>query len=248
MVVGPSGSERARTTLAFLRRRIASGEWPVNTRIPTEPQLMELIGVGKTTVREAVRSLASLGMLETLPGRGTFVRSRTPVSSVFTDYVSDFGLDDLLVFRRAIEVEAAQQAAQRRTAEQLDALRAAHARDGSHDVDYPARASAPVAGRRSPGQFHAVLFEASGSGLLAALYGGVMASVRRALDRADLVYDESPEQRLAHHGAILDAIERQDAADAARAMAVHVDTDLIAAPESPPQSAPRRPARAQQLP
>ena len=107
----PSGSERARRALAFLRHQIVSGQWPINSRIPIEAELMELMGVGKTTVREAVRSLASVGMLETLPGRGTFVRSRTPVSAVLTDTLDEYDLAELLVFRRALEVEAVQQAA-----------------------------------------------------------------------------------------------------------------------------------------
>ena len=229
MVNGPSGSERARTTLAYLRRHIARGDWPVNSRIPTETELMELIGVGKTTVREAVRSLASLGMLETLPGRGTFVRSRTPVSSVVTDYLSDFELGDLLVFRRALEIEAAKQAAQRRTAEQVEALRAAHERDTPQDIDYPSRPPERPMPGRSPGQFHATLFDASGSRLLAALYGGVMASVRRGLDRGDLVYHEAAQLRHADHAAVLAAIEQQDVIGAARAMSTHVDRDLVPA-------------------
>lgn len=66
---------------AGVRQKITSGEWPINSKIPTEPELMRLLGVGKTTVREAVRSLASLGVLEPLPGIGTFVRSRMPVST-----------------------------------------------------------------------------------------------------------------------------------------------------------------------
>ena len=68
-----TGSDRARSTLAYLRRHITTGAWPVGSRIPIEPELTEQIGVGRSTVREAVRSLASIGMLETLPGRGTFV-------------------------------------------------------------------------------------------------------------------------------------------------------------------------------
>ena len=77
-----SGSDRARTTVAYLRRRIISGDWPVGSRIPTESELMESLAVGRTTIREAVRSLATMGMLETAPSRGTFVRSRLPASSV----------------------------------------------------------------------------------------------------------------------------------------------------------------------
>ena len=52
-----SGSQKANDTLGFLRSKISSGEWPIDELIPKEPELMELIGVGKSTVREAVRSL-----------------------------------------------------------------------------------------------------------------------------------------------------------------------------------------------
>ncbi|GAA5030702.1 FadR/GntR family transcriptional regulator [Microbacterium fluvii] len=231
---GGVGSARALETLAFLRRKITSGEWPINRRIPTEQELMELLGVGKTTVREAVRSLASLGMLEPLPGRGTFVRSRTPVSSLITDYISDFELADLLVFRRALEVEAAQQAARLRTEEQLASLREAHGADSPRDVDYPA------SGRgRGTGPFHATVFDASGSALLTALYAGVMASLRRAIDRGQLVYAGEAQVRLGDHGEVLAAIEAHDVERAAKAMALHVDRDFrLVSPEAQNEAQP----------
>ena len=119
------GSDRARRSLAYLRHRISSGEWPINSKIPTETELMQLLGVGKTTVREAVRALASVGMLEPLPGIGTFVRSRVPVSSLLTDYIAEFSVGEVLGYRRALEMEAAQQAALHRTDEQLAAMRRA---------------------------------------------------------------------------------------------------------------------------
>ncbi|WP_159501313.1 FadR/GntR family transcriptional regulator [Microbacterium sp. 18062] len=221
-----SGSARARTTLAFLRRNIASGEWPINSRIPTEPELMTMLEVGKTTVREAVRSLASLGMLETLPGRGTFVRSRTPVSSVLTEYLGDYDTADLLVYRRALEVEAAHRAALNRTEPQLDALREVLERSASarRDVDYP-----PVPERgRTPGQFHFLIMEASGSRLLPGVYAGVMAVLRHALDRGEVAYGADEDVRQTDHDRIVAAIAEQDPSAAARAMAAHVDRDLIA--------------------
>ncbi|MFT4306433.1 MAG: GntR family transcriptional regulator [Microbacterium sp.] len=220
MVAG-SGSTRARTALGYLRRRITGGDWPVNSRIPTETELMGILGVGRTTVREAVRSLASVGMLETLPGRGTFVRARTPASSMLTDYLADVELADVLTLRRALEVEAAGQAAIHRSEDQFAALRAAH-RTTTRDVDYPTRPE------RGHGQlpFHAALFEASGSTLLPALYGGVMASLRRAIDRGQVVYADSAERRRLDHETILAAIEAQDAVAAAREMSTHVDHDL----------------------
>ena len=224
----PSGSQRARRTLAFLRHQIASGQWPINSRIPIETELMELLGVGKTTVREAVRSLASVGMLETLPGRGTFVRSRTPVSAVLTDTLAEFELADLLVFRRALEVEAVQQAAARRSAAQLAGLRQSHDHDLPTDPDYPGR----VERGRTPGQFHFLIFEAGGNPLLTSMYAVTMAALRQAVDRGDLGYGATEDLRRADHAAVLAAIEAGDSAAAGAAMAQHVDRDLVIRPPS----------------
>jgi DNA-binding FadR family transcriptional regulator len=222
------GTSLAQTTLAYLQGKISSGEWPVNSRIPTEPELMELIGVGRTTVREAVRSLANLGMLETLVSRGTFVRSRMPVSSVLADFIAHHALADLLGTRRALEVEGARLAALHATPALREALVAAH------DADLPGRAACagPGAGAergRTPGQFHSVLLEASGNTLLAELYAGILVGVRAATDRGDLVHGASAEQRRADHGAVLDAVLRGDADGAAAAMAAHADRDLVPA-------------------
>ena len=224
MADGPQGSEMARRTLAFLRRSIASGAWPINTRIPKEPELMELLGVGKSTVREAVRSLASLGMLETLPGRGTFVRSRTPVSSVITEYVSDYGVEEILVYRRALEIEAAQQAALNRTEEQLAAMRAALERSPESEPEGP---HLPGERAQTPGSFHHLILEAGGNRLMAGLYAGVMAALRRPSAQVSLVNGAAPELRERDHLAILRAIEEQDVTAAAHAMALHVDRDLV---------------------
>lgn len=58
----------------LLRERILSGEWPAGARIPTEEQLIELYGVSRVTVRQALRNLVLDGHLERGQGRGTFVR------------------------------------------------------------------------------------------------------------------------------------------------------------------------------
>lgn len=218
-----SGSERARRTLAVLRHQISSGQWPINSRIPIESELMTMLGVGKTTVREAVRSLASVGMLETLPGRGTFVRSRTPVSAVLADTLAEYDLAELLKFRRALEVEAVQQAAVHRTEAQLAALRESHEHDVHPDPDYPGR----VERGRTPGQFHFLVFEAGGSPLLTSMYAVAMAALRRGVDQGRLGYGASEDLRRTDHAAILAAIEAGDPVAAALAAAQHVDRDLV---------------------
>lgn len=64
------------SAVAELRSAVARGEWPVGERIPTEPRLSEQFGVGRNTVREAVRVLVHAGLLETRQGDGTYVRAR----------------------------------------------------------------------------------------------------------------------------------------------------------------------------
>lgn len=221
------GSNLAQNTHHFLRRKIASGDWPVNSRIPTETKLMETLGVGKSTVREAVRSLANLGMLETIPGIGTFVRSRTPVQSLLADYITDYSLEDILGYRRALEIEAAQLATVHRSTKQLTALRAAW----ESEADDGAGSGPQVERGVTPGEFHALIFEAAGNELMSGLYAGVVASLRRIKSTGRIIYGSSAQLRHQDHQALLEAIEGQDVAAAAAAAAFHVDRDLI--PEDP---------------
>lgn len=220
----PSGSQKARNTLAYLRSQITSGSWRVGELIPKEPELMELIGVGKSTVREAVRALATLGMLQTVPGVGTFVRARTPVSSILTDFLSDHDLEEVLVYRRSLEIEAAQTAAIKRSEEQLAALRASYARSlEANESEGGCERCNDITREDS---FHRHIVEASGSRLLLDLYTGVMQALNEAGARGLIFLGATRETLLADHGALLQAIEARNVRDAAHAMALHADRDL----------------------
>ena len=220
-----SGTERARTTLAYLRRRITTGDWAVGSRIPIEPELTEILGVGRSTVREAVRSLASIGMLETLPGRGTFVRSSTPTSAVLSEFLTAYTLEELLSYRRALEVEAAQQAALHRTEEDLEALEAAVAtplRAEGCPVHHGPELSTDLAAR-----FHYLLFDAAKNRLLASLYAGITEKLAEPAHRERLTHAGDADSMQSEHERIVDAVRRQDFIDAVHAMADHMDNDLV---------------------
>ena len=58
-----------------LREQITSGAWPIGARLPSEATLAAELGVGRSTIREAIRALASTGMVESRQGAGTFVRA-----------------------------------------------------------------------------------------------------------------------------------------------------------------------------
>src|ERR1700760_2897957 len=63
-----------------MRDAIRTGDWAVDQRIPPEPELVTVLGVGRNTVREAVRALSHAGLLEVRQGDGTFVRATSELS------------------------------------------------------------------------------------------------------------------------------------------------------------------------
>jgi len=127
------------SAVAQLRARIRSGEWPVGTRIPPEPALAELLGVGRNTVREAVQSLVHAGLVERRQGSGTYVLSSSELAVTMGRQIANAHQRDVLEVRRSLEVEAARLAARRRTQGDCATLlrlrdeRAVASRDG--DVD-----------------------------------------------------------------------------------------------------------------
>ncbi|SDD55092.1 transcriptional regulator, GntR family [Sanguibacter gelidistatuariae] len=106
-----------------LRKHIISGDWPVGSKIPTEPALTELLGVGRNTVREAVQSLVHAGLLARRQGSGTYVLSDSELTVVMGRQIADANHQHVLEVRRSLEVEAARLAARRRTDEDIAALR-----------------------------------------------------------------------------------------------------------------------------
>src|SRR5918994_1940024 len=112
---------RVREVTERLSERIRAGDWPVGARIPTEPQLVEAFGVGRNTVREAVRALVHAGVLERRQGSGTYVVSTDELAGAVARKIGAVEVAHTVEVRRAFEVEAARLAALRRTADDLAA-------------------------------------------------------------------------------------------------------------------------------
>jgi DNA-binding FadR family transcriptional regulator len=207
-----------------LREVIASGQVAVGQRLPSEADLAQSFGVSRTTVREALRVLASEGLLETLRGTsgGSFIRRfdsvrmsellRTGVGVlVGTDGLQ---VTDILEARLALEVPAARWAAQRRTAAELAILECALHRPGG---DRPA---AQVLLEHT--EFHMTLVAASHSRLLISLAQPVFLALQDIVRREGLhtvLVDPSQDQ----HDAIVDALRRGDGELAAAAMQAHLE-------------------------
>jgi DNA-binding GntR family transcriptional regulator len=66
-----------RQIAAILRRRIESGQYPPDTRIPTESELMDAFEVARTTARRAIAALREEGLIYTVPQRGSYVTRKS---------------------------------------------------------------------------------------------------------------------------------------------------------------------------
>jgi DNA-binding GntR family transcriptional regulator len=66
-----------RQIAAILRRRIQSGQYPPDTRIPTESELVEAFEVARTTARRAIAVLREEGLIYTVPQRGSYVTRKS---------------------------------------------------------------------------------------------------------------------------------------------------------------------------
>ncbi|PSL48453.1 GntR family transcriptional repressor for pyruvate dehydrogenase complex [Salsuginibacillus halophilus] len=108
-----------------IKKRIKSGEFPVNEKLPSETELAEIFGVSRSPVREALSVLAATGVVESKQGGGSWVR---PLQ--ITDFLEKTTLEvmtpaemiQLLETRMILETEAAALAAERATEAERKAM------------------------------------------------------------------------------------------------------------------------------
>ena len=203
-----------------LRVRILTRELLPGQKLPIEPDLAEEYGVSRSTVREALRVLASQGLVSTSRGMqgGSFISCPEPAQ--ISDYLhaslgllaesKNVGLDALLETRDMLEVPAAGLAALRRTPSQLEALRASLYEPEAATVDQRVKLSR---------KFHEVMLDAAGNLIVESLVGPIFRVLyERMVDRVP-VPGWSME---GDHQLIFDAIAAGDAAAARAEMQIHL--------------------------
>lgn len=110
--------------VGMLRSHITQGNWQVGSRIPTEPELSKLTGVGRNTIREAVQSLVHAGLLERRQGSGTYVLADNEVAVAMSRFSAGTNVAPAASLEAfgALWVGACRLAASRRTAGQAEDL------------------------------------------------------------------------------------------------------------------------------
>ncbi|MDR4534353.1 GntR family transcriptional regulator [Glutamicibacter sp. PS] len=186
-----------------LRQRIIGGDWKVGEKIPTEPQLVEQLGVARNTVREAVRSLATNGLLDIRQGSGTYVVATSELAGVFTRRMAETPSEQVTELLTELAASGARLAAQRRDETDLTRMRQLLAErelawDRGDIEDY----------LEVDAQFHRAVLAASKNQALLNLYAD-LSEVWGSMLRSRLARD-SVEERV-EHGTLLEAIEAQNA-------------------------------------
>lgn len=207
----------------LLRERIVGGEWEVGAKLPGETTLAAELGIGRSTIREAVRTLAGLGMLESRQGAGVFLRSTTPPDQ-WPRVLEAEAILHVVEVRNAVEVEAARLAARRRDDSDIEAMRRALAgRAAAGDSDDATFVDADIA-------VHRAVVEAAHNPVLSELFETFVPRLRTALIELIGVLDLHPQSQpdADEHRMLVDAIEAGDAEEAVRISRAHLD-DMAAA-------------------
>ena len=205
--------------IAKIKDLISSGEFTAGSRLPTERELTQQFGVSRSSLREAVRALTLVGVLEPRVGDGTYVTTLEPdLLLTGVAFVSDLvhgpSLLELHQVRRILEPEATRLATSRLTDEdivRLDAcLQQMEAADGAQDY-----IEADMA-------FHRVILGACGNATLASLIENLSSGTLRARMWQSLVSRQAVEATTESHRRIRKALVARDAEQAAAADVMHL--------------------------
>ncbi|MEQ3553552.1 FCD domain-containing protein [Pseudonocardia nematodicida] len=217
----PSGTPTAAVASELLDYFTGGGIAP-GARLPPERRLAEMLGTGRSAVREALAALEILGIVDVRPGSGTYLRSGAsellPRTLSWGLMLGSNSAAELVQIRAELEVLAARLAAPRIDADGLRALREAladmtgHADLADHDAFVEADA-----------RFHLALAAASGNAALAGVLQSVRALLRVWVDRSVARADDA-RTAIDEHTRVVDALAAADAAGAAEAMRAHMDT------------------------
>jgi GntR family transcriptional repressor for pyruvate dehydrogenase complex len=209
---------RADGVFQQLRSRILVGALAPGEQLPNERDLADTLEVNRTSVREAVKRLEFLGLVEVRHGLGTFVKGVSESSSLEVieallrdpRTVTRDLLRQILEFRRHITIQVVELAARHRTEEQLERARALLSQEQEEGMN-PTRALALDV------EFNRLLGEATGN-LMYQLVSNLFTKLLHRL--GPLYYNEHRDfsRSLETHGQLLGALEARDPARARRVL------------------------------
>jgi GntR family transcriptional regulator, transcriptional repressor for pyruvate dehydrogenase complex len=202
-----------------LRAMIVSGELRPGDRLPREADLATTLGLSRNSLREAVRALSLVRILDVRQGDGTYVSSLAADSllealNFIVEFHHDASVLELLEVRRILEPAASARAAVLITAPAIEQVA---------EILGRANADSPVEDLvKADVEFHRAIALAAGNSVLASLIESLSAPTQRARVWRGMTQEGALQRTLDEHQAILDAIIRHDPEMARTWATVHV--------------------------
>lgn len=197
--------------------KIESGELKAGDRLPTERELVDILGVSRTSIREALRAMELLGMVQSKVGGGTFIR-QSGIDGALLHFADNAEGDDVRALetyevRLLLESYSARLAARKRTDRHLEQMRGAmDAMRG--DIALGNRAHSP------DNQFHRIIAEAAGNGMLLSILSLCADTINSSIAVANAYVNT--QDIIAEHEAMYEAIEQGDEKRSERLMRAHI--------------------------
>ena len=209
MLTPPSPSPVRRQPLVnqvldYLQQQITTGMFPVGSKLPSEPELMATLSVGRSTLREAMRVLAHMGLVDVRPGDGTYIRSPAPEAESLGQRLQRARVIEVYEVRHTLELECARLAALRRNEADLASLQ--QALQDRRRFTLPGNEAAFIEADLA---FHASIASATKNTVLADLYQAFISVNHESWVKASEALGAT-EQGQSLHEQLAEAIARRD--------------------------------------
>jgi GntR family transcriptional regulator, transcriptional repressor for pyruvate dehydrogenase complex len=205
--------------IEMVKNMILNGDLTAHQRLPPERVLAEMLGVSRPTLRESIRALTSLHILESKHGEGTFVTSLDPtILAQPIDFVLQMtaqNLDHLIEVRAILEPATAMSAAAQMTPDILARLRSIVDTHGQSLDDASLCIDLDV-------EFHQLLALSAGNPILTSLLAAIDALGRAGREQTTRKSRKAREVGNADLLAIVEALESGDPVSVGAAMASHI--------------------------
>ena len=206
-----------------LQEQISRGTYKPADKLPTEPALMQEFGVGRSTIREAVRILANGGVVRVQQGLGTFVEENGGIEEPLPQRLKRAQFGDLDEVRQLLEMKIAQKAALNRSEADLEKMELCLKRRKDTAI-----ANEVTACIQADIDFHISIAEASGNGILSDLYKTVASHLKKHFAEIFQTTDTFKATQQLHKNLLNSIIARdgQKAWQCAQRITQHVDDEL----------------------
>lgn len=191
-------------------------------KLPTENELSKQLGVGRSSIREALRVLQTMGYVTIIHGKGAFIQSTERTSEAAERWFEEnvYALNDIYVVREMIEPLMAELAAKSITEKEIEALRE-NLRKQEEITLLPPEQSSPAKMARLDEEFHVIICESTRNPFLLMMYKQVAPALHKYRLNSFCVL-RNRKNALPPHRRIIDALAAHDGSLARQYMEEHI--------------------------